>query len=69
MIKDSGNRTNFESGAVRDIQSGKGRCDLMPLGVVANLIDSEEIRGISLFKDTADTGFFIPLLCHDNGSL
>lgn len=69
MIKDSGNRTNFESGAVRDIQSGKGRCDLMPLGVVANLIDSEEIRGISLFKDTADTGFLYACLkefCNDS---
>ena len=62
MIKDSGNRTNFESGAVRDIQSGKGRCDLMPLGVVANLIDSEEIREISLFKDTGDTGFLYACL-------
>lgn len=69
MIKDSGNRTNFESGAVRDIQSGKGRCDLMPLGVVATLIDSDEIRGISLFKDTGDTGFLYACLkefCNDS---
>ena len=35
MIKDSGNRTEYETGAVRDIQEGKGRCDLMPLDVVA----------------------------------
>lgn len=35
MIKDSGNRREYESGAVRDIQEGKGRCDLMPLDVVA----------------------------------
>ena len=34
MIKDSGNRREFESGAVRDIQEGKGRCDLLPLDVV-----------------------------------
>lgn len=34
-ILDSGNRTEFETGAVRDIQEGKGRCDLMPLDVVA----------------------------------
>lgn len=34
MIKDSGNRTKFESGAVRDIQEGKGRCDLLPLTVI-----------------------------------
>lgn len=35
MIKDSGNRTEFETGAVRDIQEGKGRHDLIPLDVVA----------------------------------
>lgn len=34
-IKDSGDRTEFESGAVRDMREGKGRCDLMPLEVVA----------------------------------
>lgn len=34
MIKDSGNRTKFDSGAVRDIQEGKGRCDLLPLTVI-----------------------------------
>lgn len=37
MIKDSGERREFETGAVRDIQKGKGRCDLMPLDVVADL--------------------------------
>ena len=36
-IKDSGDRTQFESGAVRDMREGKGRCDLMPLEVVAKL--------------------------------
>ena len=34
-IKDSGKRTEFESGAVRDIQEGKGRCDLLPLDVLS----------------------------------
>lgn len=34
-ILDSGNRREFETGAVRDIQEGKGRCDLLPLDVVA----------------------------------
>lgn len=33
-IKDSGERREFGTGAVRDIQEGKGRCDLMPLDVV-----------------------------------
>ena len=35
MIKDSGERTKFDSGAVRDMHGGKGRCDLLPLDVVA----------------------------------
>lgn len=34
-IKDSGERREFSTGAVRDIQEGKGRCDLLPLDVVA----------------------------------
>lgn len=46
MIKDSGNRTEFETGAVRDIQEGKGRCDLLPIEVVA-MIYSDHDDGIS----------------------
>lgn len=34
VIKDSGDRTEFATGAVRDMREGKGRCDLMPLEVV-----------------------------------
>ena len=34
-IKDSGDRTQFETGAVRDMREGKGRCDLMPLEVIS----------------------------------
>ncbi len=30
MIHDSGNRTEFSTGAVRDMGAGKGRCDLLP---------------------------------------
>ena len=33
-ILDSGDRTEFATGAVRDMREGKGRCDLMPLEVV-----------------------------------
>lgn len=29
-LKDSGERRVFQSGAVRDIEEGKGRCDLLP---------------------------------------
>lgn len=38
-IKDSGERREFETGAVRDICEGKGRCDLMPLDVVGQMIN------------------------------
>ena len=30
MIKDSGERTKFETGAVRDMHEDKGRFDLLP---------------------------------------
>jgi len=33
-ILDSGNRREFETGAVRDMGEGKGRCDLLPLDVL-----------------------------------
>ena len=31
MLKDSGTRHNFATGAVRDAASGKGRFDLLPV--------------------------------------
>ena len=37
MIKDSGNRREFESGAVRDMQEGKGRMDLLPACAIIRL--------------------------------
>ena len=36
-LPDSGARKEFNSGAVRDIDEQKGRCDLVPLEVVADL--------------------------------
>lgn len=44
MILDSGNRTEFTTGAVRDIQIDKGRMDLLPLDVVAELFDDDAAR-------------------------
>ena len=46
VIKDSGERREFETGAVRDIQEGKGRCDLLPLMQVAELIASMTIPDV-----------------------
>lgn len=44
VIKDSGNRREFETGAVRDMQEGKGRCDLMPLRVVAHMMNADHLE-------------------------
>ena len=41
-ILDSGDRTEFETGAVRDMREGKGRCDLLPLGVVSKVYQHNE---------------------------
>lgn len=38
MIKDSGERREYATGAVRDMAEGKGRCDLLPLDVAASFI-------------------------------
>lgn len=46
-IKDSGERTEFETGAVRDIQEGKGRCDLLPLDVLGYINDMAEFPNIN----------------------
>lgn len=57
MIKDSGNRRKFDTGAVRDIQDGKGRCDLLPLGVIAELYSDELIRRIHNFTQDGDVAW------------
>lgn len=60
-ILDSGNRTQFESGAVRDMREGKGRFDLVPLEVLCHAItgksECEEtvIGCIRDFQITNDT--------------
>lgn len=72
LIKDSGARREFETGAVRDIQEGKGRCDLLPLDVKFRLLkykemcDPEGIGGvfmdIELFKNTGNINFLFNAL-------
>lgn len=62
-ILDSGNRREFETGAVRDIQEGKGRCDLMPLDVVAVYLDDDSIiADISNFQERGSVGFLYQAL-------
>lgn len=59
MIKDSGNRREFETGAVRDIHEGKGRCDLLPLDVVSEIIDNPILRNIAKYQETGDIHYLI----------
>ena len=54
IILDSGERRQFETGAVRDIQDGKGRCDLMPLDIVAAILDDVVLFNISEFTISDD---------------
>lgn len=37
VIKDSGTRTEFTTGAVRDAQEGKGRMDLLPVRAIIDV--------------------------------
>lgn len=42
-LVDSGKRTTFETGGMREIVDGKGRCDLLPLDVVSTLLDGDAV--------------------------
>lgn len=58
-IKDSGERRQFYDAngnpmAVRDIQEGKGRCDLMPLDVVGDFLSNDILRCIGKFQQSGD---------------
>ena len=50
MIKDSGERTEFKSGAVRDMHEGKGRFDLLPMCVLMRLAKHYE-SGAKKYSD------------------
>ena len=41
VLADSGKRTSYEGGGVRETDCGKGRCDLLPLDIVDELIYHE----------------------------
>ena len=59
MIKDSGNRTAFSTGAVRDMQDNKGRCDLLPLDEVQSVLEDKNdiLDYLESYKRTEDTEF------------
>lgn len=70
MIKDSGERRQFDTGAVRDIQEGKGRCDLLPLDVLSDIYliklphegRWQVLSNIDSFIDTTNVDFLIEAL-------
>lgn len=57
MIKDSGDRTEFESGAVRDCAEGKGRCDLVPIKAFYEMTGNFDriLLQLGYFQEDKDT--------------
>lgn len=67
-ILDSGNRQQFYDAdgnpmAVRDIQEGKGRCDLLPLDVVGEMFADPVLRDIATFQDYGNIALLEMALC------
>lgn len=63
-IVDSGTRREFETGAVRDIAEGKGRCDLLPLGVIGRHMEDNVLKCIAWFQKTKTTKWLWQSFCH-----
>ncbi len=70
-ILDSGDRTQFSSGAVRDMREGKGRCDLCPVDVAARVFCDpvlspreydQNLSDIAKFQTTGDTCYLYYVL-------
>lgn len=58
-LADTGNRTDYGTGALRDMPEDKGRCDLLPLDIVAMLTGYEEFRDIQMFQNTGDVYYLV----------
>ena len=46
VIKDSGDRTTYSTGAVRDMHTGKGKMDLLPWAAIIWKSQSTVNRGL-----------------------
>lgn len=62
-IKDSGNRTVFETGAVRDIHEGKGRMDLLPWAAIMEVSKHSENGAKKYGEHNVDKGIPTSSLC------
>lgn len=63
VIKDSGNRREFESGAVRDMQEGKGRMDLLPWAAIMEVSKHCENGAKKYGEHNVDRGIPTHSLC------
>lgn len=63
MIQDSGERTQFESGAVRDMHQGKGRMDLLPMTAIIELSKHCEEGALKYGEHNVDKGIPQHSLC------
>ena len=63
MIKDSGERTKFDTGAVRDMHAGKGRMDLLPLSALIELSKHCEEGAAKYGEHNVDKGIPQHSLC------
>lgn len=56
MIKDSGERRQFETGAVRDMAEGKGRMDLLPWAAIMEVSKHSENGAKKYGEHNVDKG-------------
>lgn len=67
MIQDSGNRREFDSGAVRDMAEGRGRCDLLPPAAILRLARHFEAGAVKYGERNWEKG--IPIKSFIDSSL
>lgn len=63
VIKDSGNRREFETGAVRDMPDGKGRMDLLPWAAIIEVSKHCENGAKKYGEHNVDKGIPTSSLC------
>ena len=56
QILDSGNRTEFSTGALRDMHTGKGRMDLLPMTALIELSKHCEAGALKYGEHNVDKG-------------
>lgn len=65
MIKDSGDRTEFETGAKRDMHAGKGRMDILPWYGIMEVSKHCEEGALKYGEHNVDKGIPLHSVLHD----